>query len=78
MIVSKFVSAFVLVIAMGLTTKSDLKEVMKTIRGNDLNVIGAVLTRMKISKKGYAYGYGYGHSRSYGASYFADEDVEEK
>lgn len=78
MLVSKFVSAFVLVIAMGLTTKSDLKEVMKTIRGNDLNVVGAVLTRMKISKKGYTCGYGYGHSRSYGASYFADEDVEEK
>ena len=73
MLVSKFVEAFVLVIAMGYTRKTDLKEVMKTIKSDKLNVVGAVLTRMK----GYTCGYGYGQTHSYGPSYFSNEDEKE-
>lgn len=77
MLISKFVEAFVLVIAMGYTRKTDLKEVMKTIKSDKLNVVGAVLNRMKISKKGYTCGYGYGQTHSYGPSYFSNEDEKE-
>ena len=75
-LVSKFVEVFVLVLAMGITRKSDLKEVMKLIRTDKLNVVGAVLTRMRISRKGYACGYGYGQSHSYGPSYFSNEEAK--
>ena len=77
MLVSKFVEVFVLVLAMGMTRKSDLKETMKIIKEDKLNVVGAVLTRMKISRKGYACGYGYGQSHSYGPSYFSTEEEKQ-
>ena len=75
-LLSKFVDAFVLVLAMGKTKKLDLKEAMKLIRTDKLNVVGAVLTRMKISRKGYACGYGYGQAHSYGPSYFSNEEAK--
>ncbi len=75
-LVSKFVEVFILVLAMGVTRKSDLKEVMKLINTDKLNVVGAVLTRMKVSRKGYACGYGYGQAHSYGPSYFSKEEDE--
>ena len=73
-LISRFVDAFVLVVAMNQTRKNDLKEVMNEVKSNKLNVVGVILTRMKLSKHGYAYGYGYGKSSS--SKYFSEEDNE--
>lgn len=53
-IISRFVDGFINVCVSTKTKKSDLRESMKIFEQNNINVIGIVLTRVKITRKAYA------------------------
>ena len=61
-IISKFVDAFVLVASVRISKKNEIKDAMKMIRSNGLNVVGSVINKVPVKKRDryYYYQNGYG------------------
>lgn len=61
-IVSKFVDAFVFVASVKTSKKNEVKDAMKIIRANGLNVVGSVINKVPVKKRDryYYYQNGYG------------------
>ncbi len=60
-VISTFVDAFLLVVAMNITRKSELKEALKMVETSHINVVGTVLTHADNKAKKYKNSYGYGY-----------------
>ncbi len=57
-IVSDFVDGFIAVVVSNKTKKTDVKEIKSLFEKNNMNLIGGILTRVKLNKK-YVEGYNY-------------------
>lgn len=55
LLVSRYAEGFVFVAEQSRTKKSDLKESLKVLKNHNVNLIGVVLTRVKVTKQKYNY-----------------------
>ena len=48
-----------------------IKGVLKQLEASGIRILGVVLNKVKMNKKGYGYGYhyGYGYGYGYGSAY---------
>lgn len=56
-LISKVVDGFLNVVVCGKTRKGDLKETLRIMKQNSINIIGVILTQTKIKSHGYYYYY---------------------
>jgi len=57
--ISKLSDGILYVIAQDFAKKNDIKEAVQTLKRADANILGAVLTRVKLKSKSYKYYYNY-------------------
>lgn len=57
LVISKFIDGYINVVSYGKTKKKDLKETINQLKGINAEIIGAVMTRVKIKDKTYYYNY---------------------
>ena len=61
----------VLVVGQGMSKARMIKGVLKQLEASGIRILGVVLNKVKMNKKGYGYGYhyGYGYGYGYGSAY---------
>jgi protein-tyrosine kinase len=70
--ISKYSDAMVFIIGSDKTKRKLVKDAVRSLKNNNVNIIGAVITQIDMNKKGYGYSYGYGYG--YGYSYEYSDD----
>ena len=70
-VVAKQCDGAVLVVGQGMSTARMIKGVLKQLEASGIRILGVVLNKVKMNKKGYGYGYhyGYGYGYGYGSAY---------
>lgn len=58
-VISKFVDAFIYIVAINESKRNEIKEAEKIIKSNKLNVVGTLITKSPIKKKKSGYYHGY-------------------
>jgi protein-tyrosine kinase len=72
--ISKISDAVLFVIAQNETKRGFVKEAVGLLKQNKVNIIGAILSQVDLSKSNYGYGYGYGYSYNYDYTYESTDD----
>jgi len=70
--ISKVTDSVIFVISQKDTKRGLVKEALSLLKQNKINVIGAVVSQVDITKSRYGYGYGYGYGYNY--SYEEESD----
>lgn len=70
--ISKVTDSVIFVISQKDTKRGVVKEALSLLNQNKINVIGAVVSQVDITKSRYGYGYGYGYGYNY--SYEEESD----
>lgn len=65
-VVAKQCDGAVLVVGQGMSKARMIKGVLKQLEASGIRILGVVLNKVKMNKKGYGYGYHYGYSYGYG------------
>ena len=70
-VVAKQCDGAVLVVGQGMSKARMIKGVLKQLEASGIRILGVVLNKVKMNKKGYGYGYhyGYGYGYGYGSAY---------
>lgn len=70
-VVAKQCDGAVLVVGQGMAKARMIKGVLKQLEASGVRILGVVLNKVKMNKKGYGYGYhyGYGYGYGYGSAY---------
>ena len=69
-ILSTYTDGTILCVGSGKVEKKELQRAKDQLSQFDVNILGIVMTRMPLEKKGYGYGYGYG--------YYSDDSKKKK
>ena len=77
-VVSKHCDGAIMVIAQGVANSRMIMSVKKQLEASGVRIIGAVLNKVKMKKKGYGYGYGKYYGSYYGSYYGDSERKTEK
>ncbi|MDP3491712.1 MAG: CpsD/CapB family tyrosine-protein kinase, partial [Hyphomonadaceae bacterium] len=73
-LIANVAAATMMIVHAGKTRREAARAAVRRLRGGDVHLIGAVLTKFDLKKAGYGYGhahgygYGYGYGYDYGAS----------
>ena len=73
-VVAKHCDGAILVISQGVASSRLIQSVKKQLEASGVKILGAVLNKVKMSKKGYGYGYGSYYGNYYGNYYHHDSD----
>ena len=65
-VVAKQCDGAVLVVGQGMSKARMIKGVLKQLEASGIRILGVVLNKVKMNKKGYGYGYHYGYGNGYG------------
>ncbi|MEE1028187.1 MAG: polysaccharide biosynthesis tyrosine autokinase [Agathobacter sp.] len=68
-VIAKQCDGAILVVAQGMAGARFINSVTKQLEVSGVRMLGAVLNKVKMKKKGYGYGYGYGYGKYYGSYY---------
>ena len=77
-VVAKHCDGAILVISQGVAGSRLIQSVKKQLEASGVKILGAVLNKVKMSKKGYGYGYGSYYGNYYGNYYHNDSDEKSK
>ena len=70
-VVAKHCDGAILVISQGVANSRLIASVKRQLEASGIKILGAVINKVKMKKKGYGYGFGYGYGYGYG-SYYGD------
>ena len=73
-VVAKHCDGAILVISQGVASSRLIQSVKKQLEASGVKILGAVLNKVKMSKKGYGYGYGSYYGNYYGNYYHNESD----
>lgn len=78
-VVAKYCDGAIVVISQGVASSRLIQSVKKQLEASGVKILGAVLNKVKMNKKGYGYGYGYGgYYGNYYGNYYHDEPENKK
>ena len=77
-VVAKHCDGAILVISQGVASSRLIQSVKKQLEASGVKILGAVLNKVKMSKKGYGYGYGSYYGNYYGNYYHNESDEKSK
>lgn len=78
-VVAKHCDGAIVVISQGVASSRLIQSVKKQLEASGVKILGAVLNKVKMNKKGYGYGYGYGgYYGNYYGNYYHDEPENKK